>query len=189
MRVGIANRANYILSVAATSDVPGPPDQPRPAGPPFMLKPNFANFTAGESISMFDRLTIPYPKNWIGAMSEPDVVMNFAEDCGASTADCPHVNFVNLASGKADEYFGTDPIKHWAAQSCSGGAPGKAEGPVDLTLGGQPARLYRQRCGADPYASPRYAWLMPEKQLLVMITDTCASPEIVEGALERVRWR
>jgi hypothetical protein len=158
------------------------------AGQAFTLKPNFANFEAGESISMFDRLTIPHPSNWTGAMSEPDVVLNFAEDCGGTTADCPHVNFVDLASSKASGYFGSDPVKHWAAQSCSGGTPAKVEGPVQLTLGGQPAQLYRQRCGADRYASPRYAWMVPGKRLFVMITDVGASPEIVEGALERVRW-
>jgi hypothetical protein len=160
-----------------------------PTGPAFTLKPNFANFAAGESISLFDRLTIPHPANWTGAMSEPGVVANFAEDCGGSTAECPHIEFVNLAAGRAADYFGADPVRHWAAQSCSGGTPAKVEGPVRLTLGGQPALLYRQRCGADRDASPRYAWTVPGKRLFVMISDVGASAEIVEGALERVRWR
>ena len=181
---GIRLQLGNTLRVA----VAGPPGGAGTGGQPFTLEANVANFAAGETISLFDRLTIPYPKIWTGAMSEPDVVMNFAEDCGGTTADCPHVTFVNLASARAEEYFGSDPVRHWAGQPCSGGAPGKVEGPATLTLGGQPARLYRQRCGEDRHASPRYAWLVPDKQLFVMITDSGASPEILQGALERVRW-
>lgn len=165
--------------------------QPKPVSALEVPVPNFTNFEPGATIEMFDRLTIPSPQVWEGAMSEPDTVWNFIDRtiCTADGASCPHVNFVNLASNKSETYFGSDPVKTWSESSCSVGIPGNLEGPAEITLGGQLAQVYGQRCGEDRYAAPRYAWLVPDKQLLVVMTDSGGAPEILEGALERVEWK
>lgn len=155
--------------------------------PAFTLTPNVVNLS-GDTTDLFGRLTIHPGKTWDGVMSEPDVTVNFADMTGGcpDTASCPHISFVNLASSKAAETYGKDPLKTW---STAGGECRfqNVEGPVVTTIGGRSAQLYRQRCD-DQYAAPRYAWVIPGV-LFVALNDTGGSGEIIQGALQGAVWK
>jgi hypothetical protein len=152
---------------------------------------NTANVVPGETIDVFERLTIPRPKTWDGTMSEPGVLMAFADTTVGceDTAACPRVYFVNLASDGADLAYGADPVKRWSTEPCTGGTPGKVEGPTDVNYGGETARMYKQTCGDDETIGPRYAWYFEGKQLFVALSDIGGSPEILEGALKGAVWQ
>jgi hypothetical protein len=185
--------AAALTAAAAIFMVTGGDDQGKGTTPSATKPPvaNTANAVPGESIDVFGRLIIPRPKTWDGTMGEPDVVIAFADTTtGCSdAASCPHVYFVNYASSGADEAYGPDPVKHWSAQECTGGTPGKVEGPTEVNYGGQAAQMYKQVCGDDATIGPRYAWYFKDKQLFVALSDIGGSPEILEGALEGATWQ
>ena len=187
-RLAVFGAALAVVLVVLGAFFIASPRHKQPAAPKhqaFTLEPNFASLEGAQEVTMFDRVTVPIPTMWIGEMSDPDSVMNYSLTACDDTAACPHIEFINLDSNEGKEYS----VKQWAALPCSSGRQHAVEGPVDVDLGGQSAKLYRQSCGRDKYASPRYAWEIPDKQLLVLITDSGSSPEITEGVLEKAQWQ
>lgn len=180
--------ATVVALVATNGDEQEPSTTPSTTQPPVA---NTANAVPGESIDVFGRLTIPRPKTWDGTMGEAGVVIAFADTTTGcpDAASCPHVYFVNYASDKAGESYGKDPVKRWSTEACTGGVPGKVEGPTDVDYGGQTAQMFKQVCGDDETIGPRYAWYFKGKQLFVALSDIGGSPEILEGALEGATWR
>lgn len=182
----IAIATAFMLSRSGGSDAPDPAHTV--AAP----EPNSASIDDAGSITMFDRLTVPHPQTWEGAMSEPETVLAFTDrtTCTAEVAKCPRIMFVNLASSKSSEYFGDDPLKQWAEEPCKAGPKGELEGS-DLALSGVPAHYYRMQCGPEQEYT-RYAWLVPDKQLFVAAYPGDAgalSPEIIQAVLEQAQWK
>lgn len=154
--------------------------------PAFTLTPNVVNLSDG-TVVLFGYLSIHPGKTWGVMTSESDAYADFIDMTGCNdTASCPHISFVNLASSKAMEVYGKDPLKKWA--SGEGGCRFEdVEGPVVVTVGGRPAQLYRQRCD-DQYVAPRYAWII-SGTLFVALSDTGGAPEVIQGVLRHAVWK
>lgn len=152
---------------------------------------NTANL-APDSVTLFGKLNIRPGNGWDGVMSYPDAgYIGYADHttCTADDAGCPHLVFLDMTNSQVSTNYGSDPLKRWSTDpsgSCTNITA--IEGPVTVKIGGRDAQLYRQRCQNDPYAEPRYAWVIPG-QLFVAITDFGGSGEIAEAALENATWK
>jgi pimeloyl-ACP methyl ester carboxylesterase len=146
-------------------------------------KPDFSHFASGRVLTVLSDLAIPAPEGWQLSLEKPGFV-NFSDDtaCDEQRSACPHVHFISTTPDNT----GGDLVKLWTNghASCSSGAPGRVDGPAPASVGGQSAQLYRQYCGN----APRYAWIVPSKQLYIGI-DEGGNAEILEGALEKAVWK
>jgi hypothetical protein len=143
-----------------------------------------------ESTPIFDLATIALPTSWEPATSTPDLTVDFADktNCTGSNADCPHVVFVNLASPKADEYYGEDVAVFLESEPCKSD-PKEAEGPVGLKVDGEDAEYYRRSCGPEDEFTI-YAWRVASKKLLVYTVNDNggSSPQVAMAAVSSLRW-
>ncbi|HSW77846.1 MAG TPA: hypothetical protein VLG36_03550 [Candidatus Chromulinivoraceae bacterium] len=145
--------------------------------------PDYGHFGSGRT-TILDRLVIPTPKGWQLSFTKPGTFVNFSDDtnCDEQTSACPHIHFISISPGNT----GDDLIKLWTNGhgDCVSGSPRNVEGPVNVTVGGELAQLYRQYCGN----APRYAWTIPSKQLHIDI-DEGGDARILAGALEKATWK
>jgi len=168
-------------------------DAPPEFAPTIPPEPNAANFEQGETITMFDRLTIPSPPMWSGAMSEPETVMEFVDqtNCSGDNAECGRISFINLDSPLADDYFTDDPLQQWIDSGCLEGPAQPLEGPAEFDAGGKEGLFYQMGCGLEGEYN-NYAWLIEDGGVLVAAHSGEAGivePAIVQAALMGAVWR
>ena len=146
--------------------------------------------------SFFTRLKVPYLNTWIGAMSEPNSVMNVVDDtnCSDDNADCPHIYFIDLISQYGEATYGDDPVAVAAAQLCSTDeqqATGSMKQVAARSVGGAPAQYYEQaHCSTGKEVS-EYVWYVPSRHLLVTAHDAPSGKLNLSGlraVLDNVEW-
>jgi hypothetical protein len=177
------------LALRGGDDAPTTPSATPPVASSTLQPPvaNTASLEGSETITLFDKLTLPRPVTWestqggVGVAPFSDVVT-----C-VNTAGCPQIIFFDLATSEGKEASGgDDPLKLWAETPCEGATLGAIEGPAQFTLDGHAGLFYQQQCGEVV----KYLWSVPDKQLLVTAYPGLGglSAEIIQGVLESGTW-
>lgn len=159
-----------------------------------MPDPIFGEVDNGATDQSFFGHTFPIPATWDGTMGDVGI-RSFADmtTCNDVTADCPHIQIINLADPTQQAQYGADPVHAWLAQAdCISGAKQPIQGPASATIDDQEASYYVQRCGQDMTAFNALAvWYFPGQHLMVTGQEGVngsLDPGTIQAVLKRTTW-
>jgi hypothetical protein len=137
------------------------------------------------NVELFGKLILPYLDDvWEGAMSDPDSNENIVDrtNCSDITANCPHINIINLNASYIKSTYGNNPVKKMIAEICRS----SQAAVTSVKAGGELAQYTLCSSGSG------YVWYVPSKGILVTAYNNASGKIGLEGllaALANVSWK